>query len=143
MSDRIFGLIWLAVSITIGALAWRIHAPFSYEPVGPRAFPLLLAGLMAACSVWLMLRPGPPVRWPNRATFKRIVAMFVMLLAYALVFQWLGFMLATALLTIGIGRLFGGSWKLCVAGGVGMGISFYVLFDRLLDVVLPVGTLFK
>jgi putative tricarboxylic transport membrane protein len=98
---------------------------------------------MAACSVWLMLRPGPPVRWPNRATFKRIVAMFVMLLAYALVFQWLGFMLATALLTIGIGRLFGGSWKLCVAGGVGMGISFYVLFDRLLDVVLPVGTLFK
>jgi hypothetical protein len=28
MSDRIFGLIWLAVSVTIGALAWRIHAPF-------------------------------------------------------------------------------------------------------------------
>lgn len=143
MSDRIFGLIWLAVSITIGALAWQIHAPFSYEPVGPRSFPLLLAALMAACSIWLILRPGPPIRWPGPAMFKRIVTMFVVLLAYALVFQWLGFMLATALLTVGLGRLFGGSWTQCVVGGVAMGISFYVLFDRLLDVVLPVGTLFK
>lgn len=143
MTDRIFGLIWLAVSIAIAALAWQIEVPFSYEPVGPRAFPLLLAALMAACSLWLIVRPGPPIPWPRRALAVRVAAMFVILLVYAFVFQWLGFIVATALLTIGIGRLFGGGWKRCVIGGVAMGIALYVLFDRLLDVVLPIGTLFK
>lgn len=142
MSDRIFGVVWLVVSIGFGVMAWPIQAPFSYEPVGPRAFPLLLAVLMAACSLWLVVRPGPTAHWPDRATFHRIVAMFAMLLAYAFVFQWLGFMVSTTLLTIGIGRLFGGSWKLCIAGGVGMGVVLYFLFDRLLDVALPIGTLF-
>ena len=48
MSDRILGA---ACVVVAAGMAWAGHgyaAPIAYEPVGPRAFPLLLAALMAA-----------------------------------------------------------------------------------------------
>ena len=61
MSDRILGAVCLVAS---AGMAWAAHdyaAPISYEPVGPRAFPLLLAGLMALAGGWLIARPGAHV----------------------------------------------------------------------------------
>ena len=40
-----------------------------------------------------------------------------------------------------VGMAFGGSWKQSLVGGVVMGLVFYLLFDKLLDVVLPTGLL--
>jgi len=37
--------------------------------------------------------------------------------------------------------LFGGTWIKALIGGAGMGILFFVIFDKLLDVVLPAGVL--
>ena len=48
MSDRIFAALWLAFCAAVGWMAWQIEAPISYEPIGPRAYPMLLAGTMAA-----------------------------------------------------------------------------------------------
>ena len=62
-------------------------------------------------------------------------------LAYAMLFQWLGFALATALMALPVGMAFGGSWKQSLAGGTGLGLVLYLLFDKLLDVVLPTGPL--
>jgi putative tricarboxylic transport membrane protein len=47
--------------------------------------------------------------------------------------------IATVLMSIPVGRIFGGSWKQSVLTGVGMGLVLFVLFDTLLDVVLPAG----
>ena len=52
------------------------------------------------------------------------------LLAYALLFEWLGFPLSTALATIVIGRLFGGEWKRLVVAGLALG---RVLVEHLHD----------
>jgi putative tricarboxylic transport membrane protein len=60
---------------------------------------------------------------------------------YAVTFQLLGFIVSTALMTVLVARLFGGTWIKALIGGVGMGILFFVVFDYLLDVVLPVGVL--
>jgi putative tricarboxylic transport membrane protein len=62
-------------------------------------------------------------------------------LAYALLFELLGFTLATALMAVPIGMAFGGSWKQSLAGGAGLGLVLFFLFDKLLDVVLPTGVL--
>jgi putative tricarboxylic transport membrane protein len=67
--------------------------------------------------------------------------MIAILSGYAVTFQLLGFILSTALMTTLVARLFGGTWLKALIGGVGMGILFFILFDRLLDVVLPVGVL--
>ena len=57
MSDRILGAVCVFASAGMAWAARDYAAAISYEPVGPRAFPLLLAGLMAVGGGWLVLRP--------------------------------------------------------------------------------------
>lgn len=140
-SDRIFGVIWLAVAIAMGVLATGFHAPFSYEPIGPAKYPMLLSVLMGLCGIWFIVRPGPEPEWPDARLWGKVIVMFAVLLGYAWLFQLLGFMLATALLTVALGRLYGGRWLQSVIGGALLGPGLYLFFDRLLDVTLPIGTL--
>ena len=142
MSDRLFALAWLAFCAAAAWLAWKIDAPFSYEPIGPRAFPLLLAGGMAACAAWLMARPDREPAWPRGAACGKAFALVTAFLAYAFLFEWLGFPLSTALVTVAVGRLFDGGWKALAAGGAGLGAGLWYFFDKLLDVTLPLGRLF-
>ncbi len=141
MSDRTLGFCAL---IFAGLMAWFGHdlqAPFSYEPVGPRAFPMLVALIIALCGAWLMFRhwrdrrAGEPIDWP------RLLLMVAYVFGYALLFETLGFIIATAVVTVLIGRLFGGGWGKMIIGGIAMGVLFFLLFDRALDVVLPLGPL--
>ncbi len=141
MSDRLLG----AACVVVGAaMAWAARdyaAPISYEPVGPRAFPLLLAGLMAAGGGWLVLRPGPQGFGLDRRHFKAIGMAVAAVFAYTLLFEMLGFTLATAVMALPVGMAFGGSWKQSLAAGAGLGLVLYFMFDKLLDVVLPTGLL--
>jgi len=142
LSDRIFAVIWLAFCAAVAWLAWKIDAPFSYEPIGPRAFPMLLAGAMAAAVAWLFVKPDREPQWPLGASRLKAVVLVIAFLAYAFLFEWLGFPLATALATVAIGRLFDGSWKAVTAGGAGLGIGLWYFFEKLLDVTLPLGRIF-
>lgn len=141
MSDRILG----AACVLVGAgMAWAARdyvAPISYEPVGPRAFPMLLAGLLAAGGLWLLVRPGINDHWWKAVPLRPLAFAVVAVFAYAFLFQWLGFTLATVLMALPVGMAFGGSWKQSLAGGVGLGLLLYLGFDKLLDVVLPSGLL--
>lgn len=141
MNDRILGLAALVLAAFMTAAGWGIEAPFAYEPVGPRAFPLLLALSIGLCGLWLVYKGGHGVHANPTGANGRIAFMVVFAAAYAFLFQWLGFVIATALMTISVGRLFGGSWAKCAVGGVVMSLFFFVLFDKVLDVVLPGGLL--
>lgn len=66
MSDRIFAGIWLLLCIAGLFIAWQIQSEYSYEPVGPRPFPLGIIGLMALCALALLLRHPDTVSWPRR-----------------------------------------------------------------------------
>lgn len=141
MSDRVLGAVCVVASAAMAWAARDYAAAISYEPVGPRAFPLLLAAGLGLSGLWLVLRPGigeaalRGVPWGPTALCAAAV------LAYALLFQWLGFPLATALMAVPVGMAFGGSWKQALAGGAALGVALYLLFDKLLDVVLPAGPL--
>lgn len=143
MSDRIFAAVWLVLCIVGMVIAWQIQSEYSYEPVGPRPFPLLLLGLMAICAVMMLLRKPDAVQWPVAATLKKLLALCVMLIVYGWLFERLGFALCTTLLTFGIGMLFGARWWAAVLSGVVMGVALFYAFDRLLDVTLPVGSWFS
>lgn len=141
LNDRALGVFALLLAALLAWQGWGLEAPFSYEPVGPRAFPLLLAGVIALCGLWLMVRgldqaePNPP------GANVRIAWMVVLVAAYALIFASLGFIVSTTLMTIFVGRLFGGRWRSCFLGGIGLGVGFYLLFDKVFDVILPTGIL--
>lgn len=141
MSDRILGAVCVVAGAGMAFAASGYAAPISYEPVGPRAFPLLLAGLMALAGAWLIARPGPQGFGLARDHLKPIGLAIIAVFVYSALFETLGFPIATAVMAVPVGMAFGGSWKQSLAGGVVMGVMFYAMFDKLLDVVLPTGLL--
>ena len=141
MSDRILGAVCVVAAAGMAWAAQDYAAAISYEPVGPRAFPLLLAGLMAIGGAWLEIRPTLKDMQLSAAHLPMLALSAGAIVVYALLFEKLGFPLATALMAVPVGMAFGGDWKRSLAGGVGLGLGLYLLFDKLLDVVLPTGVL--
>jgi putative tricarboxylic transport membrane protein len=142
MYVRVFAAAWLLVCAGLSLVAWGFEAPFAYDPVGPRAYPLLLLFLMACGSLWLLCKPHgeptPPFDWPMA---RRAALCVLAILAYALLFEPLGFVITTALATFALGLLFNGRVLPSLISAVLMGVLLYVLFDLLLDVPLPLGVL--
>ncbi|WP_300656217.1 tripartite tricarboxylate transporter TctB family protein [Pseudomonas sp.] len=139
MYVRLFAAIWLLFCAGLAVIAWGFQAPFAYDPVGPRAYPLLLLTLMAAGSLWLLVKPGLLEQKLDTSSALRSLLCMLTLLAYALLFEPLGFVISTALCTFVLGLLFTGRLLPCLISGVLMGALLYGLFDYLLDVPLPLG----
>lgn len=142
MYVRVFAGAWLLACAGLALLAWGFEAPFAYDPVGPRAYPLLLLFLMGCGSLWLLLKPhGEPTPVFDWAMARRALYCVLVLLAYALLFETLGFVITTALAGFALGLLFNGRLWPCVISGALLGLLLYGLFDYLLDVPLPLGVL--
>jgi putative tricarboxylic transport membrane protein len=141
MSDRILGAVCLVASAGMAWAARDYAAAISYEPVGPRAFPLLLSGLMAIGGLWLVVQPSVRSGTFEGVPVKQTALCVLAVLVYALLFETLGFTVATTLMAIPVGMAFGGSLKQVIASGAGLGLMLYLLFDKLLDIVLPTGIL--
>lgn len=141
MSDRILGAVCVVASAGMAWAAFDYAAAISYEPVGPRAFPLLLAGLMAISGLWLIVRPTLKAGVFDGVPLKQTALCALAVLIYALLFEVLGFVVATTVMAVPVGMVFGGTLRQSVMGGVGLGLGLFFLFDKLLDVVLPTGLL--
>ena len=142
--QRLFALFLLAVCAALAVMAWPYQAAFSYEPVGPRAYPLLMLGLMAAGLVYLAFRPTPIVRKDDepeldRETLNKIGLCVALLLVFAATFEPLGFIVSSILIGVPMARLYGGRWLPSVVIIGLMSIALYWLFDRVMDVPLPLG----
>jgi putative tricarboxylic transport membrane protein len=144
--QRIFALLLLLVCAGLALMAWPYQAPFSYEPVGPRAYPLLMLGLMSLALLYMLIRPTPIVHSEeepplDRPTLKKIGLCVVLLLVFAGLFEPLGFILSSALIGIPMALLYGGKPLPSAIIITLMSIALYVLFDRIMDVPLPLGLL--
>lgn len=136
-SDRIFAILWGLVVIWYGYTALQLQVEFSYEPVGPKAFPLLLTVLMIICVAYILLKPDPDPPWPERSLAVKLAVMVLALAVYGALYIQLGFILSTALAVLAIGRLYEGSWVQSAVAAVGLSLGLYVVFEYLLDVPLP------
>jgi putative tricarboxylic transport membrane protein len=144
--QRIFAAALLLVCIGLALMAWPYQAAFSYEPVGPRAFPLLMLGLMGLALLYMLFRPTPIVHSEedpqlDRETLQKIGICVVLLLVFAGTFEPLGFIVASILIGVPMARLYGGRWVPSVVIISLMAIGLYLLFDKLMDVPLPLGLL--
>jgi putative tricarboxylic transport membrane protein len=144
--QRLFAAFLLLICAGLALMAWPYQAPFSYEPVGPRAFPLLMLGLMGLALVYMLFRPTPIVHTEedpklDRETIIKITACVVLLLIFAGLFEPLGFILSSILIGIPMARLYGGRWLPSVIVVILMSIGLYLLFDKAMDVPLPLGLL--
>jgi len=140
-SDRILGAVCVVAAVAMGVAARDYAAQISYEPVGPRAFPTLLAVMIGLAGAWLVVRPSGHSAAVATGRLTALLGCVAAIAVYALLFRFLGFPVATALMAVPVGMAFGGNWKHSLVGGIGLGLGLYFLFDKLLDVVLPTGLL--
>lgn len=136
MTDRLVGLLLLALSIGYGVIAGSYQASFG-DPLGPAAFPMIVAVPAAILSLAMALKPGPDAVWPSGRAFLAQGAALAILVGYALLLEPLGFPLATTLGVLLLARLIGASWVQGTLAGVALAALLFFVFDRLLDLPLP------
>ncbi|MBU2953832.1 tripartite tricarboxylate transporter TctB family protein [Marinobacter sp. F3R08] len=142
LGDRILGLGLLVLAVAYGWAAQQWPEPFGgAETVGPETFPTILAVVLAAGSLYLMVKPDPDAQWPlGKSAFELVVAL-VVLVVYALLLEPLGFVIAT---TLAVGTL---SWRMGAAPkpafitGLLSAVVVFVLFNYGLSLSLPAGLL--
>ncbi|MFB9887409.1 tripartite tricarboxylate transporter TctB family protein [Balneatrix alpica] len=142
MYDRLFAGVLLGLS---GLLAWaatQLQVPFQYEPLGPKAFPIILAGLMAACAIWIMVKPSPNKWKPSRLVLVRITQALVLMFIYAWLFEPAGFIIATTVVGAVFAWMFGEKPLGSFIYALVMSVVSYFLLTSLLQLNVPAGMLF-
>jgi putative tricarboxylic transport membrane protein len=123
--------------------------------LGARGFPLGLGLLLGGLSLVILLqslRPGPVESASDEAATPdisrgveiwAIVATVGLLVGYAALLEYTGFMIATALVVASAVGPVLGIWrpKLIIGMSVGLSLGIYLIFGKLLGVYLPYGKL--
>ncbi|WP_199457838.1 MULTISPECIES: tripartite tricarboxylate transporter permease [unclassified Marinobacter] len=142
LGDRILGLGLLVLAVAYGWVAQQWPEPFGgAETVGPETFPTILSVVLVVGSLYLMVKPDPDAQWPVGKSALELVVSLVVLVAYALLLEPLGFVIAT---TMAVGTL---SWRMganpkpAFMTGLLSAIVVFVLFNYGLSLSLPAGLL--
>lgn len=139
MSHRIASLLLLALGAIYVGLATQIQpTPFS-DPLGPRWVPVFFGLFLMGAAVAMFVQPRADVAWPPRGTLFRLALTLVGFVAYALLLNPLGFVVATALAFTLFAVQFGGTPRNAALAGVVFAVAAYLLFSTALDLYLPTG----
>lgn len=140
MSDRLAGLVLLALAVAYGVTASGYEAMIG-DPLGPAVFPMVLAVPLLLFSLYLIVRPDPEPDWARgRALLKQALTVGVFV-AYAYLLEVLGFVVTTFLAVVALGMLLDAKPLQAAAAGVGIAVVLFVLFNNLLNLPLPAGVL--
>ncbi len=100
MNDaRVGGVIFLAISLAYGYLASEIPLDFwsEQESFNARSMPQLIAAAGICCALLMLVLPSAPTQWRelSRLSWRQPAILLGLMWLYALVFEVLGFALAT------------------------------------------------
>lgn len=135
-SDRIFGLVCLAVSLLYIAASFQIRTSFLSDPVGPKAFPILIGSVAAICSAIIVARPDPNPAWPNARVFGALAIAVIALIAYSYMLKPLGFIIPTAIVAGILSYQINPRKFHALGAGLGLAIGLYLIFKFALGLSL-------
>ncbi len=143
-------LIAASMFAALGVFFWvesgRLPGPSEGE-VGPAYFPRLVVGFLLVLVTVLVLdvlrrkddhRPFPI----ESSSLPRIFASLVLTVAYSLVLDWMGYLLATFLYAAGLFLSLKVRWFWALAAAAAASVIVWASFQGGLQVPLPHGTLF-
>ena len=136
MSDRIFGLVVLFVALAYMASATQIQTSFLSDPVGPKAFPMMIGAVAALCALVMILRPDPDPDWPAMPTFFALIVTVAVLVLYAYALKPLGFLIPTAIAAGIISFQISPRVQPALLSGIGLSVGLYILFKYALGLGL-------
>ena len=143
LTDRVTGVLLFLFAGWYAYQATTFKVSFMVDPVGPKAFPLILAGLMAVLSLYLIIKPDPSPTWPGVNTWLKIGLITLTLIIYAYLMVPIGFVLATTFVVTALALIFRGPPLKSFIGALILSAALYGLFDVLLDLSLPSGQIFR
>jgi len=127
-SDRIFGLVVLMVALAYIASATQIQTSFLSDPVGPKAFPIIIGSVAALCGLILVIRPDPDPSWPVMRTLMALLIAVVTLIAYAYLLKPLGFLIPTAITAAILSYQISARYRSAIFAGISLSVGLFVLF---------------
>ncbi|MFF2345998.1 tripartite tricarboxylate transporter TctB family protein [Pseudarthrobacter sp. NPDC058119] len=150
--ELVFAGLTLALGIFILIGTSFIHEPVAASNVGPRFFPYAIGILLTAASAFVVLdvlrgnsaapEEGELVDPSLPMNKKRVVLLLISILAFAVLLEPAGYVIACAVSFFGIAVTLGArlSWRVAVTS-VALSLAIYLLFTRPLGIYLPPGVL--
>lgn len=128
ISDRIFGLVVLMAALAFIASASQIQAGFMPDPVGSKAFPMIIGAIAGLCGLTMMIRPDPDPEWPKGRTFIALLVAVVVLIGYAYALKPLGFLIPTAITAAILSYQISPRLVPALLSGLGLSVGLFLLF---------------
>ncbi|MGR4001142.1 MAG: tripartite tricarboxylate transporter TctB family protein [Alphaproteobacteria bacterium] len=139
MSDRLLGVAGLGL---VGLIIWRagfIRESFIQDPLGPKAFPYVIAVVIGLTSLAVIARPSSMPQWPDFRRFLTLLATVVVLIIYAEALPRIGFVVSTACAATFLSWQLGARILGAGIAGVLISVGIYVLFQLVLGLSLARG----
>ena len=127
-SDRVFGLVVAVIALAYIASAFQIQTSFLSDPVGPKAFPIMIGAIGALSAMFLVFRPDPEPQWPAARTFGALAIAEIVLVLYAYSLRPLGFLMPTAIAAAILSYQISPRPKYAVMVGIGLSAGLFVIF---------------
>lgn len=137
--DRASGALLLLLGIGAIWHAQTLSVPFASDPIGPKAFPTIAGAILAVAGSSILLRPEAIEveighKW-------RVAAVAAASLVYPFLLIPLGFVVATAILSLVTARAFRGPWVGSIIASIALSLAFLLIIDTGLGLPLPRGPL--
>ena len=139
MSDRIFGGATIVLSLLMMWATGLIEESFIQDPLGPKAFPLVIAGVMGISGLVMMFKPDAEPHWPTMVKLAELAATVGVFVVYAQILPIAGFVLSTIVATAFLVWRLGGTTRQSLIGGVVIAVGIYALFQHVLGLNLAKG----
>ncbi len=139
MSDRVFGVVCILLA---GFFIWQatlIETGFIVDPMGPKAFPIVIGITLAVAAIYPIVKPDPRPDWPAAGRLLEIAFAVVLMIAYAQALPRFGFVLSTAVTAALLAWRLGSRPLAAAAAGVAIAIGIYVVFHLVLGLTLARG----
>ena len=136
MSDRITGLIVAVLALAFAAGASQLEEPFFADPLGPKAFPLLVSAVAFLAGATMVMRPDAEPAWPGLATLIRLAIATIILVVYAHALKPLGFLLPTAIASAALSYQIRPRAGQSVVIGLALSAGLFVIFKYALGLGL-------
>ena len=151
MRDRVIFVCTLVLAAVYIYATERLPSLEIGDPLGPKAFPRLLAAGLVITAIVLLFEivrapktaPAKHEEEPSRRGAQLVVAAAVLwTFLYFLVFEWLGYVIATTVYLLVLVAYFNrGKWLSNVLTSVFFSLGSYLMFTKLLGVTLARGIL--
>jgi putative tricarboxylic transport membrane protein len=133
------GITLLALAAAVALEARTFTVGFPTDPLGPAAFPLVAAALLAVGGLAVLMEKSEEPEELEAGALRRLTLASVSFVLYALLLAPLGFLPATTLEFGALAVLFGGRPVASLVAGLGFAALLFVVFVYGLGLPLPLG----